>query len=73
MHPADINAALIKRGLTQRAIAKRLGIAPPSVSNVINNRAISHRVAKAISEAVGIPVDTLWPGRYQPHGYRRAT
>lgn len=64
MHPADIKAALYKRGKRQKDIAAALGLTEGSVSHVIRGEAKSQRVARRISDATGIPVSRLWPGRY---------
>lgn len=66
MHPADINAALIKSGTNQTIIAEGLGITHVSVSHVIYGRSTSIRVAEAISKATGLSIQQLWPGRYLP-------
>ncbi len=64
MHPADIQAALKKKGVTQAAIACKLGVSEMTVSRVVRGTDSSRRVAQAISEVIGIPVSTLWPERY---------
>lgn len=66
MHPADINAALIKSGNNQTIIAERLGVSHVSVSHVIYGRATSRRIADAIAKATGLTIQQLWPGRYLP-------
>lgn len=64
MHPADIKAALQKSGSNQTRIADQLHISYNAVSNVIYGRMKSRRVALAVSGATGIPVEKLWPGKY---------
>lgn len=70
MHPADINAALQKRGSSQADIARTVigrGGAPVSggaVHLVIRGLSKSAAIAARISEVTGIPVVTLWPGKY---------
>lgn len=64
MHPADINAALKKAGYTQRRIAKDLGVRQPTVYLVVYGKGTSARIAKAIAQATGLPLSTLWPGKY---------
>ncbi len=72
MHPADIQAALKKRGKTQADIATDLAVSRPHVAYVIQGRSKSRRVAEAISKATGIPVDRLWPGKYFANDQRLA-
>ena len=64
MHPADIKAALQKRGTNQSKIAETMKVSRSTVTYVIQGRSKSRRVAEAISTATGIPVDRLWPGKY---------
>lgn len=71
MHPADINAAIIKSGNNQTIIAERLGVSHVSVSHVIYGRATSRRIAEAIAKATGLTIQQLWPGRYLPRRHLR--
>ncbi len=64
MHPAFIQAEMKKSGTTQVTIARSVGVSAMTVSQVIHGTTTSRRVAQAISEAIGIPMDTLWPERY---------
>lgn len=66
MHPADINAALHKKKSNQSVIARELKISCNAVSNVIYGRMKSRRIAKAVSSTTDIPVEKLWPGKYDP-------
>lgn len=64
MHPADIKAALEKRGTNQTRIAEAMKVSRPTITYVIQGRTKSRRIAEAISKATGIPVNKLWPGKY---------
>jgi lambda repressor-like predicted transcriptional regulator len=64
MHPADINAALLKAGANQTRIAEKHNVSCNAVSSVIHGRMKSRRLANAIAKVTGIPVNTLWPGKY---------
>lgn len=71
MHPADINAALIKRGYNQTRIADILDVRQCHVSHVIYGRIKSNRVAAAIAAAIDTPISQIWPGVYDaPRGGR---
>lgn len=72
MHPADINAALIKKRTNQSAIARAVGVTPMAISQVIHGRSKSFRIAMAISKATGISINALWPGRYMNRGQNAA-
>jgi lambda repressor-like predicted transcriptional regulator len=71
MHPEDIKAALRKMRVSQHKIAKALNVAPSSVYNVIHGGCKSERIAKYISDLVGVDRSELWPGRYDPPAVRR--
>jgi lambda repressor-like predicted transcriptional regulator len=64
MHAADIKAALQKKEKPPVKVARELKVRPSVVSQVIHGKAASRRIARRISEIVGIPVSRLWPGRY---------
>lgn len=64
MHPADIQAALIKAGSNQVRIAKTLGVSNNAVSIVIHGRMTSLRIARTIATVTGISINKLWPGCY---------
>lgn len=72
MHPADIQAALKKRGSSQAKIAEASNVSRAHVSYVIQGRSKSRRIAEAISTTTGIPVDRLWPGKYLDSNHRMA-
>lgn len=72
MHPADIKAALQKRDSSQTKIAAACNVSRSHVSYVIQGRSKSRRIADAISQATGIPVDRLWPGKYFAYDQRLA-
>lgn len=70
MHPEDIKAALRKRGASQAKVARELQVAITSVHNVIHGACKSDRIARKISEIVGVDRAVLWPGRYEPRDER---
>lgn len=69
MHPADIQAALKKRGIKQVDIARSEQVSETQINRVIYGRDRSRRVENAISKAARIPASTLWPHWYS--GTRR--
>jgi lambda repressor-like predicted transcriptional regulator len=68
MHPADIQAALKKRGITQKQIADELDVSQFHVSDVINNCAMrrSMRVMTAVAGKIGLPVEEVFPDCFRP-------
>lgn len=64
MHPADINAALIKNGRSQTRIAELLGIDQSLVSSTVHGRLRSRPTAAAIAAAIDKPIEEIWPGQY---------
>lgn len=67
-HPADIVAALHKRGLTLRKVADQCGVSPPAVIKALRERNLPSE--RRIAEAIGIPAQQIWPSRYNPDGSR---
>lgn len=66
MHPADIQAALKKKGITQKKIAEDLGVSMFHISAVINHSEGrgSDRVMKAISNLIGRDHREVFPKYY---------
>lgn len=64
MHPADIKAALQKRGSSQAKIADAAKVTRAHVSYVVQGRSKSRRIADLISNATGLTVERMWPGKY---------
>jgi lambda repressor-like predicted transcriptional regulator len=70
MHPADIKAALQKKGLSQISIARQSKRGPDrhvdksAVCRVIAGNLKSVAIAQTIARAVGMPVTSIWPGKY---------
>ena len=61
-HPADIIAALRKKGTTLAAVSREAGLSSSTLAN-----ALSRPWAKGellISNAIGVPATEIWPSRY---------
>lgn len=67
-HPADIVAALHKRGLTLRKLAEQHGVSPKAVIRALRERCVPSE--RRIAEAVGVHPMTIWPSRYNADGSR---
>ncbi|MBF0646414.1 helix-turn-helix domain-containing protein [Desulfuromonas acetoxidans] len=61
-HPADIKAALEKKGFSLSRIAREHGYAPTSPSNVFRRRWAA--MEKIIANIVGVSPHIIWPSRY---------
>jgi len=61
MKPNEIRAGLIIKGITIASIANKLGIKPTNVSFVIAGTRTTPRIQTAIAEALGKPVDEVFP------------
>ncbi len=73
MHWADINAALYKAGSSPSQVAKKLGVKPPSVAQVIRGKESSYNIASYLSAVTNIPLIRLFPdGRYNQPPRRKA-
>ena len=59
----EIKILLIRAGITQSSIARKLGVTNSFVNQVIKGHRHTERVKMAIAEAVGKPVEKLWPSR----------
>lgn len=61
MHPADIQAELKKRGITQEALAEQLGVSPVNISKVINKSMVSNRIMKSVAKIIGQDHRAVFP------------
>lgn len=73
MDALDIIYRLRRLGKTQAALAGELAVSHSTINNVIHNRTTCHGVATHIAVLLSIPVEELWPGRYEfkPRGQVR--
>ncbi len=63
----DLKYALAKKGYSLTRLAKELGLyGSQSIQQVLIRKYISARVEKRVSEITGIPLEELFPDRYQP-------
>jgi len=61
MTPIEIKIELLRVGVNQNQIAKKVGTAPTLVSQVIYGIRPTRRVRQAIADAIGKPIEQLWP------------
>jgi len=71
MTPAKIQYLLKKSGLTQKALAQRIGVCEMTVSRVINKQIVSNRVMRAVAEAIGQDYHKVFPEYYLQPPKRR--
>lgn len=60
MHPADIKAALQKRGSSLAKVARTLEVSPPTVTQVVYGRVTSRRIATEIARQAGLPLSRVF-------------
>lgn len=61
MEPVDIKIALLRTEITQAAIARKIGVAPISVSRTIKGEIASQRIRQAIADALSMDIKKIWP------------
>ncbi|ECY6150024.1 transcriptional regulator [Salmonella enterica subsp. enterica serovar Bron] len=61
-HPADIIAALKKRGTSLAAVSRNAGLASSTLTNALNRS--WPKGERLIAEALGIAPEQIWPSRY---------
>ena len=67
----DRKFALARKGYTLTKVAEELGLfGPQSVQQVLTRKYISARVERRVSEITGIPLEKLFPDRYQTNKRR---
>lgn len=58
-----VKALMVLNGIKAVDIAKRLGLSPVTVNIVLNGYGKSHRVQKAIADALKVTYEELWGKR----------
>ncbi|WP_225086793.1 helix-turn-helix transcriptional regulator [Pectobacterium colocasium] len=61
-HPADIIAALKKRGTSLSAVSRNAGLASSTLSNALKRH--WPKGERLIAEALGSSPEHVWPSRY---------
>ncbi len=63
--PADRAWALSESGVSQMALAKKLGVSFEAVHRVIYDKSASYNIASKIAAVTGLTLKRLWPcGKY---------
>ena len=60
-----IRALLVEEGITLRSIAKRIGVTPSTVCDVVTGGRQSRRVKLAVAQALRMSPKELWPEDFQ--------
>ncbi len=71
-HPADILAALHKRGITLKELALRCGIKGSSTLSKAMNSTAYPKNEKRLAEAIELKPSDVWPSRYNADGTRKS-
>ncbi|GKX42186.1 transcriptional regulator [Pectobacterium carotovorum subsp. carotovorum] len=61
-HPADIIAALKKRGTSLAAVSRKAGLASSTLANALKRH--WPKGERLIAEALGSSPEQVWPSRY---------
>lgn len=64
MTPSNIQEALKEKKITQKDVAKELGVAEMTVSKVIHRIIVSDRIMKAIAAKIGLRHVQVFPEYY---------
>jgi Ner family transcriptional regulator len=69
-HPADVKAALHKKGITLAGLAEAHGIKGSSNLSATFTRSLPTN-EKRIADAIGVHPKVIWPSRYNADGSRK--
>lgn len=69
-HPADIKAALHKRGITLKGIAQAYGLKDSTSLSATFTRSLPAN-ERRIADALGLHPKDIWPSRYYENGEPR--
>lgn len=68
MHPADITAALKRKGFSQAAVGTACAVGRGVANAVVRGVGRSKKVEDKVSEITGVPLAELWPQWYGEPG-----
>lgn len=68
MPTSELKIAMMRKGVMQKDIADQLDVSRQAVHLVVNNRGTSHRIRKAIAEAIEMDLKRIWPSSYLNNG-----
>lgn len=68
MEPDEIRIKLIRAGVRQSALARKLEVSQSMINRVIEGLVVSDRVRRGIAEAINMDVKTIWPSTYLIYG-----
>lgn len=68
MKTSLIQYLLAEKGTTQDRIADAIGVAKSTVSDVIRHRTKSEKIERAIAVVLELPVQDVFPSRYDARG-----
>lgn len=68
-HPADIKAALQKRGMTMTEVARRHELTDSAVRKAVGNFRPMTRVKALVAAAIGELPQAIWPSLFDEHGH----
>lgn len=64
MTPFEIKVALMRKGVSMRSVAERLGVSPNAVSLVVHRKMVSGRIMTELAKAAEVEVSVAFPERF---------
>lgn len=64
MTPFEIKVALMRKGVSMRSVAERLGVSPNAVSLVVHRKMVSSRIMAELAQTVEVEVSVAFPERF---------
>ncbi len=66
MKPIEIKILLMRKGISQRDVSRKLGVSDEAISRTIWGKLKSARLRAGIAKALGKEVTDLWPDKLRP-------
>ena len=71
LDPYDIQAMLKRKGITQKDLAKRIGVSEMTLSKAIHFDIVSERVFQGVADAIGMDRRQVFAWYYSPDNKKR--
>lgn len=60
MTPQEIKFCIASRGISQKELARKLGVTSAAISLIISGKRRSNWIASHIAATIGLPMEAIW-------------
>lgn len=68
MRDREVRSIMVRKGVLNREIAKKLGVSEAAVSMVVSKKRVSRRIQQAVADALNKKFSQLWTNQVPLEG-----